>query len=125
MFWKRSPSHPFTPSPCQVLSNTMDLIKLIRPDIASMEPYTPILPFEVLSARLGREPKDIITFPSGTVFVEDIRALHAEGLEMSVGHVAHGIRKGGAFPMHVSIAEMEAVNKRILVALLVDLTGVC
>jgi histidinol-phosphate aminotransferase len=38
----------------------MDLSKLIRPDITSMEPYTPILPFEVLSARLGRDPKDII-----------------------------------------------------------------
>jgi len=38
----------------------MDLSSLIRPDITSMEPYTPILPFEVLSARLGRDPKDII-----------------------------------------------------------------
>src|SRR6185436_14092463 len=38
----------------------MNLSKLIRPDITSMEPYTPILPFEVLSARLGRDPKDII-----------------------------------------------------------------
>jgi len=38
----------------------MNLSHLIRPDIASMEPYTPILPFEVLSARLGRDPKDII-----------------------------------------------------------------
>ena len=38
----------------------MDLTRLIRPDITSMEPYTPILPFEVLSARLGRDPKDII-----------------------------------------------------------------
>ncbi|MEZ4645141.1 MAG: histidinol-phosphate transaminase [Chloroflexota bacterium] len=31
----------------------------IRPDIAEMEPYTPIVPFEVLSARLGRQPEDI------------------------------------------------------------------
>jgi histidinol-phosphate aminotransferase len=38
----------------------MNLSRLIRPDIASMESYTPILPFEVLSARLGRDPKDII-----------------------------------------------------------------
>src|SRR6185436_14575817 len=38
----------------------MNLSKLIRPDITSMEPYTPILPFEVLSARLGRDPRDII-----------------------------------------------------------------
>src|SRR5690349_4791182 len=38
----------------------MDITTLIRPDIASMEAYTPILPFEVLSARLGRRPDDII-----------------------------------------------------------------
>jgi histidinol-phosphate aminotransferase len=33
---------------------------LIRPDIATMEPYTPIYPFEVLAARLGRKPEEII-----------------------------------------------------------------
>ena len=32
---------------------------LVRPDIAGMEPYTPILPFEVLSAQLGRRPQAI------------------------------------------------------------------
>ncbi|MGQ9625565.1 MAG: histidinol-phosphate transaminase [Anaerolineae bacterium] len=34
--------------------------RLIRPDIINMESYTPILPFEVLSARLGRPPEEII-----------------------------------------------------------------
>lgn len=38
----------------------MNITSLIRPDIASMEAYTPILPFEVLSARLGRAPEAII-----------------------------------------------------------------
>jgi histidinol-phosphate aminotransferase len=33
---------------------------LIRADIATMEPYTPIFPFEVLAARLGRSPEHII-----------------------------------------------------------------
>ena len=33
---------------------------LIRPDIVAMQPYTPILPFEVRSQQLGREPKDIV-----------------------------------------------------------------
>ena len=33
---------------------------LVRPDIAAMEPYTPIVPFEVLSQRLGRPPEDIV-----------------------------------------------------------------
>lgn len=32
----------------------------IRPDIAAMEPYTPILPFEVLSERLGRPIDQIV-----------------------------------------------------------------
>ncbi len=32
----------------------------LRPDIVAMEPYTPIVPFEVLSARLGRPVEEII-----------------------------------------------------------------
>ena len=34
--------------------------QLIRPDVTTMEPYTPIFPFDVLAARLGRDPDDII-----------------------------------------------------------------
>ena len=34
--------------------------KFVRPEIIDMQPYTPIVPFEVLSARLGRQPEDII-----------------------------------------------------------------
>lgn len=37
--------------------NTNDFI---RPDIIAMKPYTPIVPFEVLSARLGRPPDEIV-----------------------------------------------------------------
>lgn len=33
---------------------------LIRRDIMTMEPYTPIFPFDVLAARLGRAPEEII-----------------------------------------------------------------
>lgn len=33
--------------------------KLVRADIAQMEPYSPIVPFEVLSRQLGREPQEI------------------------------------------------------------------
>lgn len=33
---------------------------LLRPDIREMESYTPIVPFEVLSVRLGRAPEDIV-----------------------------------------------------------------
>jgi histidinol-phosphate aminotransferase len=38
----------------------MDITSLIRPDVFSMEPYTPILPFEVVSTRLGRRPEEIV-----------------------------------------------------------------
>jgi histidinol-phosphate aminotransferase len=38
----------------------MNALSLIRPDILTMQPYTPIVPFEVLSARLGRDPQTII-----------------------------------------------------------------
>lgn len=34
--------------------------RLIRPDLRAMAPYVPILPFEVLSARLGRAPEEIV-----------------------------------------------------------------
>ncbi|MBN1875302.1 MAG: histidinol-phosphate transaminase [Anaerolineae bacterium] len=35
-------------------------VEIIRSDIATMEPYTPIFPFEVLAERLGRRPEEII-----------------------------------------------------------------
>ncbi len=38
----------------------MDIESLIRPEIITLEPYVPIVPFEVLSARLGRAPDEII-----------------------------------------------------------------
>jgi histidinol-phosphate aminotransferase len=37
-----------------------DKAKFIRQDIIDMKPYTPIVPFEVLSERLGRAPEDIV-----------------------------------------------------------------
>ena len=39
---------------------TIDVTSLMRPDMATLDPYTPILPFEVLSAQLGRPPEDIV-----------------------------------------------------------------
>ncbi len=38
----------------------MNTQNFIRPDIIAMKPYIPILPFEVLSARLGRHPDEIV-----------------------------------------------------------------
>lgn len=34
--------------------------RFVRADIRAMEPYAPIVPFEVLSSRLGRDPGDIV-----------------------------------------------------------------
>lgn len=34
--------------------------QFVRPDIAAMSPYTPIVPFEVLSAKVGMAPSDIV-----------------------------------------------------------------
>ncbi len=42
------------------VSPMFDPDDLIRPDIADLTPYTPILPFEVLSRQLGRQPEEII-----------------------------------------------------------------
>lgn len=38
----------------------MNMKDFVRPDIVAMKPYTPIVPFEVLSARLGRAPEEIV-----------------------------------------------------------------
>jgi len=38
----------------------MSAERLLRADLRRMEPYTPIVPFEVLSARLGRPPEQIV-----------------------------------------------------------------
>ena len=38
----------------------MSLEMFVRPEVAAMEAYTPIVPFEVLSRRLGRKPEDIV-----------------------------------------------------------------
>ncbi len=39
---------------------TFDPDSIIRSNIANLKPYTPILPFEVLSQQLGRQPGDLI-----------------------------------------------------------------
>ncbi|MFN8598412.1 MAG: histidinol dehydrogenase [Anaerolineae bacterium] len=36
------------------------VVNFVRPDIAAMKPYTPILPFEVLSQKLKRTPDQIV-----------------------------------------------------------------
>ena len=38
----------------------MEIATLIRPDQAALEPYTPIVPFEALSERLGLPIEQIV-----------------------------------------------------------------
>jgi len=38
----------------------MDIESLLSPHLRTMEPYTPIVPFEVLSKQLGRDPSEIV-----------------------------------------------------------------
>jgi len=38
----------------------MNSVNLIRPNIAAMKPYTPVFPLDILAARLGRTPNEII-----------------------------------------------------------------
>ncbi|CAH9102738.1 unnamed protein product [Cuscuta epithymum] len=40
--------------------DVVDGASFIRPHLRNLKPYQPILPFEVLSARLGRKPEDIV-----------------------------------------------------------------
>jgi histidinol-phosphate aminotransferase len=40
--------------------SAVDFTSFIRPDLAAMKPYTPILPFEVLSQKLKRAPEEIV-----------------------------------------------------------------
>ncbi|GAQ81961.1 histidinol-phosphate aminotransferase [Klebsormidium nitens] len=41
-------------------NGALDGTQFLRPHLLSLAPYTPIEPFEILSARLGRRPEDIV-----------------------------------------------------------------
>jgi histidinol-phosphate aminotransferase len=57
-----------------------DYTAMIRPEIVAMQPYTPIVPFEVLSARLGRQPEDIVKLDANeNPYGPSPRALEALG----------------------------------------------
>jgi histidinol-phosphate aminotransferase len=59
---------------------------LIRPDIAALEPYQPIFPFDVLAERLGRDPERIVKLdanenpygpsPQVRAVLADLRHIH-------------------------------------------------
>ena len=51
---------PSTSHPAMDASSSAPGAQFVRPHLRTMAPYTPIEPFEVLSARLGRAPSDIV-----------------------------------------------------------------
>ncbi|MBV9787532.1 MAG: histidinol-phosphate transaminase [Chloroflexi bacterium] len=56
----------------------MNIATLIRPDLAALEPYTPIVPFEALSERLGLPAEQIIKLDANeNPYGPSPRALHA------------------------------------------------
>jgi len=73
----------------------MDLTFLIRPDILTMQAYKPIVPFDVLSKRLGRDPKDIIKLDANeNPYGPSPKALAA--IRAVLGEVASGRSLAGA-----------------------------
>eukprot|EP00181_Compsopogon_caeruleus_P004490 CAMPEP_0184683974 /NCGR_PEP_ID=MMETSP0312-20130426/13392_1 /TAXON_ID=31354 /ORGANISM="Compsopogon coeruleus, Strain SAG 36.94" /LENGTH=412 /DNA_ID=CAMNT_0027136739 /DNA_START=1 /DNA_END=1239 /DNA_ORIENTATION=+ len=42
------------------MESTFDVERNIRPGLVEMEPYVPILPYEVLAKKLGRRPEEIV-----------------------------------------------------------------
>jgi histidinol-phosphate aminotransferase len=67
---------------------TEDALNLIRPDITEMEPYTPILPFEVLSEQLGRKPEDLVKLDANeNPYGPSPKALAAMGKLDATAHI--------------------------------------
>ena len=64
-----------------------DLTKLVRPEIAEIEAYTPILPFDVLSKRLGRSPEEIIKLDATRTPTVPHRASSKPGKRALLSHL--------------------------------------
>jgi len=58
--WKVRPSMASSSSSSGAAAQDALSSRLVRPHIRTLKPYTPILPFEVLSDTLGRRPEDIV-----------------------------------------------------------------
>jgi histidinol-phosphate aminotransferase len=65
-----------------------EVARLIRPDVLAMAPYTPILPFEVLSEQLGRPPEEIVKLDANeNPYGPSQKALQALASLESVAHI--------------------------------------
>ena len=54
------PRYQAAPSSVELVTAPVSGKSFIRPHLLSMEPYTPILPFEILSKQMGMDPHDIV-----------------------------------------------------------------
>jgi len=64
-----------------------DLEALVRPHIHQMPAYEPILPFEVLSRQLGRQPEDIVKLDANENPYGLLPAVRQALAEMPFGHI--------------------------------------
>jgi histidinol-phosphate aminotransferase len=82
----------------------MDVLKLIRPEVEAMSAYTPILPFEVLSEKLGRKPEDIIKLDANE---------NPYGISPKVREALASLRFAHIYPDPEHTALREAISRNI------------
>lgn len=85
----------------------------IRPHLKLLPPYTPIEPFEILSARIGREPSQIVKLDANENPYGILPAVRTALAEMDFPHIypdpeSRGLRK--------SLAEFTGVDEKYLLA---------
>ncbi len=91
----------------------MNLNEFVRPDVAAMEPYVPIVPFEVLSRRLGRAPEAIVKLDANeNPYGPSPRALAA----LAAGKYYHIYPDPEALELREALSEYTAVPPSYLMA---------
>ncbi len=61
--------------------------QLFRPDVATMEPYAPILPFDVLSEQLGHAPQEIVKLDANENLYGPSPRVHEALARMPYAHI--------------------------------------
>ena len=91
----------------------MNVDQFVRPDVAAMEPYVPIVPFEVLSRRLGRAPEEIVKLDANeNPYGPSPRALAA----LAAGKYYHIYPDPEALELREALSEYTAVPPSYLMA---------
>jgi PAS domain S-box-containing protein len=125
----------------------MKTIRALVYEVAARDAAWPLLPIVVViidtgeivyisksAARMfGYDVKELLGKPVDVLVPQDMRYtremwrkdhINADTSLMGIGHQTRGLRKDGAeFPMHVGLASTDAMDVRISISLVVDLTG--